>query len=368
MRLCHIVPNVAHGPLSYSDLTSGGRGCTGSEQATLHLARAQAAMGHDVIVYVPTDNPGYVNGVQLIDIRAAWPRMRRADTSDVVVSWIGADPLRGLGPKPLKIHSLQINDWLINTADYAKYVDVFVAVTKSHQAHLLTETLAPVDMPWEIIPNGTAAEPVANARQPLRCAYLSSPDRGLHWLLAIWPEIRFAYPTAELHVYYEIQKWIDSATLTNSEVGNRARYVVERMPLLGRHGVFLHGAVSPQRVVAELSLSDVLLYPCDPVRYTEGFGVAVLDACMTGTVPVITDADALGEVYAESGAVVIRRGDTKHWIDEFLETAIKLLGNEEEKQTRRVAVQAFAQRYTWDRVAAEWQTMIEKRLYAKEAK
>lgn len=364
MKIVHIVPDTAHGPLSYSDLTAGGRGVTGSEQATLHLARAQVQMGHDVLVYMPTDHPGYSDGVQILDIRMTWPRLRRADTADVAISWISADPLRLLGSKPLKIHSLQINDWLVNAINYEQHVDVFVAVSQAHKAALMTEAMAPVG-DWEIIPNGTAVIPNPAVRKARKCAYLSSPDRGLHWLLAMWPEIHFAYPDAELHIYYEVQRWLDKALLMNSEVGNRAKYTISKLNNLQKHGVVVHGAVSPAAVAADLMTSDVMLYPCDPIRFTEGFGVAVLDACRAGAVPVITDVDALGEIYAESGAVIVPRGDTRAWTDHFVEAAIQLLGDEEDKALRRTKVQAFAEHYSWGNVAQTWQSMIERRLHAR---
>lgn len=361
MKICHVLRETAHGPLTYRDLSSGGRGVTGSEQAMLYLAKAQAAAGHHVLIYLPTDTPGHDGGVQLLDSRSAWPRFRRLDGADVVISWTTADPLRNLNPSTLRIHSLQINDWLTNGFEYEKSVDVFVAVSEAHKAHLLGEIGAPTGE-WEIVPNGTALVPAVGERMPRRCVYLSSPDRGLHWILAMWPEIRFAFPDAELHVYYEIQQWLNNAVLLNSEVGNRAMYVVNKINDLKNHGVVLHGAVPPEQLASELAKSDVMLYPCDPIKFTEGFGVAVLDACRAGVVPVITDADALGEIYGMSGAVVVSRNGDRRWTDCFLEASLRLLGSEEEKAERRKSVQMFSKKYLWEEVATMWQSMITRRL------
>lgn len=362
MRIVHCLQITAHGPLSYADMTSGGRGLTGSEQSMLCLAKMQAAAGHTVVFYVPTTDRGFREGVEFIDINEAWPRLRRADTADVVISWLSADCLRQLGKKPLKIHSLQINDWLLCGFGYEQFVDMYVAVSKSHQQHLCSEQGNPgPDAKWTILPNGVdlARFKGGGERVPRRCVYLSSPDRGLHWLFAIWPEIRFAYPDAELHVFYEVQKWLDGALLLNSEIGVRAHYIVGRSEQLKQHGVVFRGALPPEELAKELMKADVMLYPCDPIRFTEGFSCSTLEACAAGAVPVITDADALGELYGESGAVVIPRGDHRKWTDDFLEATLQLLGDMPDRMIRRNRCQDFAMQYAWPVVVAQWDAMIQ---------
>ena len=325
LRITHCLMETAHGPLSYSDLVSGGRGVTGSEQTMLYLAKAQAKSGYQVVCYMPTDKPGFFDGVEVLDVRAAWPRLRRTDGADVVIAWLTADFLRDLGPKTLKILSIQINDWMLSTHGFERFVDVYVSVSQAHRAHLWKEDGHPAGMERvEILPNGVDVGRFleSRSRRKRRCVYLSSPDRGLHWVLAMWAEIHLAYPDAELHIFYEVQKWLDNATLLNSEIGQRARYIVRRLNELKGHGVFVRGAVAPQVLAEELLQADVMLYPCDPVRFTEGFGVAVLEACAAGVVPIITDADALGEIYGESGAMVVPRGETRKWTDMYIETVL----------------------------------------------
>src|SRR3990167_5364198 len=270
MKIIHVVQAVAHGNISYADIASGGRGVTGSEQAMLYLARAQAKKGHQVIVYLPTERDSFQEGVELLNINAYWPRIRRADNADVVISWLSADALRNISPKALRIYSYQINDHMMNGFGYEKQVDLFVAVSEAHKKHLLTEPGAPPEgSRWAVIPNGVDNARFAKVleRVPKRCAYLSSPDRGLHWALAMWPEIRFAHPTAELHIFYEVQKWLDNGRLLNSEIGLRSHYVVNKINALRAHGVILHGAVPPDRLADELLRSDIMIYPCDPIRF-----------------------------------------------------------------------------------------------------
>jgi SAM-dependent methyltransferase len=50
-----------------------------------------------------------------------------------------------------------------------------------------------------------------------------------------------------------------------------------------------------------MASSEILAYPCDPIHYTETFGVTVLEACACGTVPVLCTADAFGELWGSVG-------------------------------------------------------------------
>ena len=363
--LVHCLLETAHGPLSYSDLVSGGRGVTGSEQTMLYLAKAQAKSGYRVVCYMPTDQPGFFDGVEVLDVRRAWPRLRRTDGADVVISWLTADFLRDLGSKTLRVLSIQINDWMLSTHGFENFVDVYVSVSQAHRDHLWKEDGHPTSMERvEILPNGVDVDRflAVRPRKKRRCVYLSSPDRGLHWVLAMWAEIHLAYPDAELHIFYEIQKWLDSAILLNSEIGQRAKFIVRRLNELKGHGVFVHGAVAPHVLAEELLQADGMLYPCDPVRFTEGVGVAVLEACAAGVVPVITDADALGEIYGESGALVVPRGETRKWTDSYIETVLQAFQHPESIDNAREQVRAFAQQYQWDVVARQWEEMIQRRL------
>lgn len=370
MRIVHAMSTVAHGPLCYNDLVGGGRGVTGSEQSLLYLAKAQAEAGHTVIVYCPTDTPGWHSGVQVIDHRESWPRYRHADDADVAISWLSADFLRRIGSKPLRIHSLQINDWLLSTVDYHEHVDAYVYVSNAHRAHLQKDHgYHGRDEQAEILPNGVDLTRFVDSppRKRYKCVYLSSPDRGLHWLLSMWPEIRFAHPEAELHVFYEVQKWMDNTVRVNNEIGNRAMYVGNKLNQLHGHGVQLRGALPPTTLAADLLDAELMLYPCDTVRFTEGFGVAVLESCAAGVVPVITDTDALGEIYAGSGAVIVPRSDTRRWTDNYLEAVLKLMENPDEIKDRSERVREFAKQYSWQIVAKQWDLMITRRREMKNA-
>lgn len=360
MKIVHVLLNTAHGPLSYIDLRSGIRGVTGSEQAMLYLAREQSRLGHDVVVYLPTKNPGKTEeGVRLFEVARAWPRFREADDCDVMISWLSCDPLRHAPQHALRICNIQINDWLPTADGFEAFTDLFVSASEAHWDSLMRNPHGPkTDVPHVAMPNGTAMGSLPEVgRIKHRFVYLSSPDRGLHWALYLWPEIRQALPGAELHIFYEITKWLDAGYLGN-EVGNRARYIVDRFNALRGHGVVPRGALPPVELEREMMQAELQLYPCDPVIFTEGFGVAVLDSCATGVVPVITDADALGEVYAKSGAILVQRTGGAAWTEQYLEHVIRVATDPRELTDRRKLVQEFSDQYKWPALAQRWENVV----------
>eukprot|EP01039_Chlorochromonas_danica_P004527 gene4527-4965_t len=121
------------------------------------------------------------------------------------------------------------------------------------------------------------------ANQPHRFIYTSSPLRGLHLLLHLWPTIRAEIPTAEIHVYFGITDVVMQALananprMTREEL---ARYFED---LLNQPGVVYHG----MRGYAELALgyqqAGFFLYPS---IYFETGCIAALKAMLHGAIPI----------------------------------------------------------------------------------
>ena len=121
--------------------------------------------------------------------------------------------------------------------------------------------------------------------------WASSPDRGLHWLLELFPRLRKVVPDVTLDVLYLYQAAAASGT---GEVANRYRYMNAALEKLRGKGVRFHGSVSRRRVADAFCSSRVLAYPCHPDGpFTEGFSCTILEAAVAGCLPVIVGADAL---------------------------------------------------------------------------
>lgn len=377
MRICHILRFTPHGGLSPENLTSGTRGLTGSEQALIAFAEASAAAGHKVVIYAPMAKPFLHNEVWYKDSESAWPRFQETDGADAVVSWLSADPLKPLPESVFRVHILQINDWSLCTVFDTEYphVDRFVVQSESHQRWLWTRLGHPASTDKvAVINNGvwTQRYPLNPRRIPHRLIACSSPDRGLHILLYLWPDIRTAVPDATLHIFYETKKWIESTAHMMNEMGQRARYIREKLEVLKGHGVHLHNAVPPMTLAQEISRSDFMVYPCFTITFTEGFSVSTMEGCAAGTVPIITDIDALGEVYGKSGAVVVPIHDKRtRWIDDYRDTLIQmlqhgvLLSEHLTLEDRRAKCRAFAQAYDYSIIGPKFNEMLEQGVAGK---
>ena len=65
----------------------------------------------------------------------------------------------------------------------------------------------------------------------------------------------------------------------------------------------------------EFEHAEVLGYPCDTIRMTEGFSVTTMEACASGCLPVITDIDSLGHIYGDAAPMIHLNGKV---IDEYI--------------------------------------------------
>jgi glycosyltransferase involved in cell wall biosynthesis len=376
-KIVHLMHFVAHGRLEKEHVSSGSRGVTGSEQALMAFAETAAEAGHRVVVYVPTSEDFLHNGVWYKDLFSRYPRLDDLDDADCVVAWLSGDPLVRVSPRALRVMVLQINDWsMCTTSDpLFPHVDRFVIQSQPHVESLWTKSLHPVDRDRVVvIPNGVRMDRFVGIRPRVRHRIIacSSPDRGLHWMLYLWPQIRHAVPDATLHIFYEVRKWIQSVETHANEIGQRGRYMAEKLPLLESHGVVLRGAVSPAEIAQELLRSDVMAYPCDPVSFTEGFSCSTMEACAAGTVPIITNADALGEIYRDSGAIIVPRGSGSGWIEQYRDHLIRALQCQDDPadavafEDRRKQCRQFAANFDYSIVGKQFQEMLDEGMARKQ--
>ena len=377
-KVVHLLQFCPHGKLSREHVVSGARGITGSEQALMAFARASAQEGHRVVVYIPATEDFLHEGVWYKDSMSRWPRLEDLDDADCVVAWLSADPLLRVNPNALRVMVLQINDWgMCATTDTRfRHVDVFVVQSAPHVESLWTKPFHPIDRDRTVvIPNGIQMSRFFNSPPRIkdRLMACSSPDRGLHWMLYLWPQIKQAIPNATLHIFYEVKKWADMAVMAANEIGQRARYMLDVLPGLESHGVVLRGAVAPEEIAQELLRSDLMVYPCDTLQFTEGFSCSTMEACAAGTVPIITDVDALGEIYKDSGAVIIPRTHNGTWIEAYRDAVISMLTTGQDPrdplpmslEARRAKCRAFGAQYDYGLVGKQFHDMLESKMAAK---
>jgi glycosyltransferase involved in cell wall biosynthesis len=317
-----------HGPIDVEKLYHD-RAITGSESSFFNAARGLAELGHDVTIYGDfTDmerskdpKPSSVGGAHL----------RHVDQDldvdqDAYVSLNEPEQFKRLpdNVRGLRVVQHQYNDFAHCNPDFADRVDVFACLSPVHKRHILEISGIPEEKTcW--IPNSIASDLFTKAPYVVRnhhvAAWTSSPDRGLHRLLEIWPEVRTQTPDAELHVFYRFDPWYQQFKDDQGKAGARARYINVCFSTLGRNGengVYLEGPRSNFELVNFLKGTGVLPYTCEPMSFTEGFSVSVMDACAAGVLPIISTIDAIGDIYDGIVPQITAEGEWKerrrHWI------------------------------------------------------
>lgn len=306
MKLAILFSSKAMGrPLDVATLDTNPRGLTGSEGAAVGYAIGLAARGHDVTLFTNVTADATHAGVRF-QHDSRW-EPEQAGGYDAVIAFMQADPLFGVPANVLRIFNMQCGDFGGQPAGWENHVDILCALSHTH-AQEMKPTTALADDKWRVMYNGVdIAAFKGGTKIPGRCIWASSHDRGLHHVLEIWPAVRAAVPHAELHVFYDIQGLERFAKMGPTDVPflqelqRRSIYEIEMMLRLQDHGVFLRGSVSREQMRAEMAQAEALAYPSDPVRFTETFGVTVLEAMAAECVPVLCFADAFPELWQSRG-------------------------------------------------------------------
>lgn len=122
----------------------------------------------------------------------------------------------------------------------------------------------------------------------MKVGYYSSYDRGLQCLLQIWPQIKEAVPTAELHIYYGWNTF-DSMHKSNPQM---MQWKFKMLSLMNQDGVTEHGRVSHQELAKAMKGIDVWAYP---TMFTEISCITAMKAQLAGNYPVVNAVAALDE-------------------------------------------------------------------------
>lgn len=349
----------------FSDLWDNPRGLTGSEVSCFSIAREMGRRGHDVTIFagLKPGSPRTWEGVKLADVEEV-PRAITAinDRSEwhAAYSWNEPDLLRPIHWSVIRMCNLQINSFNHCAPGYDDYVDVWTSPSDSHRK--VVGSTAPNPQKWIVVPNGCDPGSVVHGdRVPGRVIWASSPDRGLHWLLSVWPQVKAEVPHASLRIFYHIDRWVSHFVNVDTRVdpsypefAARAFYMQEAMRRIRARkdlSVEVFDSVSRRRMAEEMAAAQVLGYPCDTVLYTEGFSATIMESCCAGVLPVVTDQDAFGEVYG--GSVPMVKSPVGDRIGEYKDLLVRALKDDGFRHEWRAKAKALSERYTWRKITEE---------------
>jgi len=292
-------------PVNPDEIWTSSRGLTGSELTCFMFATELAKRGHSVTVFSNFTKIGKIGDVICCHY-GEWASTYHSHEWNALCSFMTPEPLKIANPSAFRLFDQQVSDFKLCEPGWESYVDLLCPLSHSHARYMRSLTSFPSEK-WRVINNGVDTSIFKPGDKiPGKMVWASSHDRGLHWLLEAFPKIKRRVPHAELHVFYNfagLQHLYNIPENESSphmrELGQRSRYTVEALHRLREHGVFARDSVSREIIRDEMASAELLAYPCDPVHYTETFGVTVLEACASGAVPVLCAADAFDELWSE---------------------------------------------------------------------
>jgi glycosyltransferase involved in cell wall biosynthesis len=351
-------------PIDFNNIMLNPRGLTGSELGICMVAKELAAMGNEVHLYTvhKENKPKMWDCVYLHDVNEI-PLI--SSNTDAVISWSEPDLLRYVPNSCVKICYTMLNDWHFSQPGFSDVTDIFVTVCNMLKDRLIANMEPHDQSKWSVVPLGCTPELYSDQRVPGRIIWTSSADRGLHNLLEIFPKIKKAVPDAHLKIFYHFEygnilnvEPNDTAAHPHiREMGNRLRYIKESIKRLSHLGVEHVGPVSRTQMVKELSEASIFAGSFDTVAFTEGFSVSTLEALASFTAPIITDCDCLGEVYTNSGAVIVK-SPVRANLNQFAEEVIKALKDKNHADDVINKCRQFAEKYTWKNTAIQLQGLV----------
>jgi glycosyltransferase involved in cell wall biosynthesis len=348
------------------------RPMTGTDLVSVRLPIEMARRGHTVTLFMDRAACDIREGLRV------WPFSMWADRAadyDVVVATSNPNALEHARPDALRMVNRQVATFGVDCKPgWERWTDLVVCPSK--WARDLVRGALGDDAPrFDVLRSGCDLPDLGAEKVHGRCVYVSSPDRGLHWVLAAWGRIRQHAPHATLRIMYEsIGSWLKDATkpgraphnALDAEQIRRAHYIAEALERLKPHGVeCVPGGLSHAELQSELAQAEALLYPLDPLAPTETFGIAVLESQSHGVIPVLSDADAFGELWGPSSVTV--PAPVGENLGTWTANAVSILTDATYRAERSAAARRNAEGYTWGASAEHLERILAEGLERKRA-
>lgn len=336
-------------------------GIGGSENAVIEVSKRLARKGHNVRVYTScgVNGEGIFDGVEYhssdkisliehCDVYIAWRHANLLDVSNVnaKVKYLWVHDVCALGAKHSNLLKadgiLALSDW------HADNIERVHNVPRSQ----IVRTRNGID--------NTRFSKFRNVkRNPRKVVYSSSPDRGLHTLLLVWPKIRAIVPDATLYIYYGFSNWKKTATSSNDTA--QLQYINDlemRIQMLSHQGVFFLDRVSQEELAKEFLSAGVWAYP---TWFSETSCISAMEAQAAGLRIVTSPIAALKETVGERGKMIDGDWLSPSYQEKFVKLVVEAMTKEDESDREYLARYA-EQNFSWDGVSEQWESMFLEKL------
>lgn len=344
-------------PYAWSPTTLDTEGLGGTETAVIYVAKWLAAHDWNVIVYgEPGASTGLHDGVLYLPASCFDPK----DSLDVFVSVRFPQILPsipGTTKRILWCHDVSLGPVLTPETDACTDAYMFVSKWQQEQ-YILAYCLD--RLKCAIIHNGIDLSTMERAmlrnkelgvvKNPTKFIWPSSPDRGLDYLLSLWPIINKMVPDSTLDIYYG---WDLFVKMHGHDYKNALEALATEV---GGDSIKWHGRVGKLDLYKAYAESGVWMYPS---RFEETFCISALEAMIFGVYPILNDKGALPSMFGDYAKIIkghapkIKTGE--RFVDAYGEYYD--MSNETRHDKLRVAAE-YALTYTWDVVSEKVEEVL----------
>jgi glycosyltransferase involved in cell wall biosynthesis len=347
------------------------RGIGGREGAMLHLSKEWADQGHEVTNFVNVETTSRFEGIDNYDFSGTgyhqYTPLNLAKSylqnfkNDVVIAWEmpsifdDEDIRKNSGLKLCEMQVCHLSDKEMISA--GKNLDYMCALSQWHKNFLLYSGLDMSEEKVKIFPNGIDQKRYKNDEiltkmgkkvpKNAKFVYSSSPDRGLWYLLQIWPYLREEYPEATLSVCYGLEKWLNQVKWMHGRIAEMALGIEE---LLQQPGIKNLGKIGQDQLSKLQIEADAWLYPFDPMSPTESGCITAIENAAAGNAIVTTDADCMEDEFGGFSKIIPLPFNA----EEFAEKTITYLNDTPYVEYNRTAAKAFSEKRNWEVISKQW--------------
>lgn len=346
------------------------RGIGGREGALIYLSREFARNGLEVTNFVNVEKSSRFEegkGIhQYIPLSMAKPYLQNFK-SDVVVSWEmpsifdDKDITKNAGLKLCEMQVCHLSDKEMMSA--IKNIDYMCALSDWHKNFMIHSGIKLPEEKYKIFPNGIDIKRYKNSKISMKMnkkvpknakfVYSSSPDRGLWYLLQIWPYLREEFPEATLDVCYGLNKWIEQVKWAHGRIAEMAVGIED---LMKQPGVTNLGKIGQDQLSKLQIEADAWLYPFDPMSPTESGCITAIENAAAGNPLITTDADCMGSEFGKIGKII----PLPFHPETYAEETISTLKDTDLLEYYRTVGRSFAESRDWSLIAKDWISFFER--------
>jgi glycosyltransferase involved in cell wall biosynthesis len=335
----------------------GGKGLGGTESTLVLLARALARRGHSVTVFNCCFMPGVYDGVIW---KQLW-ELNPQEEFDAVISLRLLEVFQNdVFKAPLR--AVWIHDEALEGAselDEKGIVNMWISVSETQKGFI--ERKEKINQKnWFVTRNAYNEDIYTDELRKTKkvrnqTIYCSAPDRGLKFLLEMWPAIKKEVPDATLLTTGSYALW-GTSDEENKRIFGDIYSSKEHL-----NGVSFLQRISKNDLATIQAESELMLYPTD---FNEMFCISALECLAIGTPIISSKKAALIERVEDdrNGFLVDGNPETDNFKTEFVNKAVAVLKDENLKKELSLSASASVQGLDFENLAVSWETEFLRRL------